>query len=301
MAIQVNSRVVNITGTTTAGVGKAVTILVTDKNNKIVYINQDISKLNSSFEFMFTLPSDAVEGEYKVLVGGDGLQTPNTKNFLYPQTSTVSLTAPVLLPLQVNDITDKTVKLSWSPSTGGTGTVTYTVVANNTSVINNLTSTSYQINSLLPLTNYAVKIIAKDSLGITSTSSILNITTSEVVIINTNETQISCVLNNQYSLIITGNNIKDFQNKVFSIKYDPAKLEAVDLCSLTKNVDLPLTINVKLDGTNIIVTEFDKLNGKIKFKLDKNLNQKQWRGAINIIKFKSLADGVTTTITQEIM
>ncbi|OJU15192.1 MAG: hypothetical protein BGN88_08890 [Clostridiales bacterium 43-6] len=125
----------------------------------------------------------------------------------------------------------------------------------------------------------------------------------EIKEINCNETDINCIKDKQFDLFITGNNIKTFDGVFYCVQYDPKKLQIIDLCSLTSKLDVPTQsndlINTQLPNSKVIIVELDKQNGKIKFKINTLLNEKQWTGIINAIKFKSLVNSYTTiTIKQ---
>ncbi len=299
--ISVGDTVITVSGTTNIGAGKTISLNANKKGQSTQLFatpKTTLTLADGSYAFTINISELAGNGEYTVTVTAEGVQVPVVKNFIYPQTVAEPLTAPVLLPVQNNDITDKTVKLSWYGSQGGSGTITYSLYVNGNLLIEQLTGTSYVVQNLSPKTQYAFKLVAKDSLGTEATSNILSVTTKEsaVVSVSTNTIQINCIEDKTYNIIVVGKNITDLSNKVFTLEYDPQKLEAIDLCSLTKAADVT---EGTVTGTDIIITEFDEMNGTIKFKLNKSFEGKQWTGVVNAVRFKSLVgNDQKTTIMQ---
>ena len=92
-----------------------------------------------------------------------------------------------------------------------------------------------------------------------------------------------------------GKNITNLSTKVFSLDYDPLKLEVVDLCSLTHAIEIE---DGNITGTVIEITEFDSESGLIKFKLNKTFEGKQWTGVVNAVRFRAKegSRGMTTIV-----
>ncbi|MEW5920985.1 MAG: stalk domain-containing protein [Bacillota bacterium] len=76
------TKLVTITGTISSGVGKEVTIRITDPIGNLEYINQKTSGEGGSFTFSYTMTSN-VAGAYDVTVGGEGVSTLAKTTFIY--------------------------------------------------------------------------------------------------------------------------------------------------------------------------------------------------------------------------
>ncbi len=86
---------------------------------------------------------------------------------------------PVPTGLKASGTTSTSTTLSWSPSNvGSCGPVTYMVFKNGTTVINNLSSTSFMVTGLSPATTYSFTVAASDSVGVSAQSAPLSVTTS---------------------------------------------------------------------------------------------------------------------------
>ena len=96
-----------------------------------------------------------------------------------------------------------------------------------------------------------------------------------------------------YNVTVTGKNISDLNNQVFNLCYDTTKLKAINLCSFTTAEN---KVVGAVAGTDIIITEYDSINGVISFRLDRNYNDKLWSGLVNSVKFESLVNSGTTIV-----
>lgn len=71
----------SITGSLTSGEFSTITISVTDPAGTVIYMNDASSQADGSFAAHYKLPSDAVEGVYRVRVGGNGISSLQTRTF----------------------------------------------------------------------------------------------------------------------------------------------------------------------------------------------------------------------------
>lgn len=78
-----NERNIKVSGCLRTGKNKAVTILVQSPKGNIAYIDQTDSDVNGLYSFDFMIPSSFSNGEYKVLVGGEDIETPFEETFVY--------------------------------------------------------------------------------------------------------------------------------------------------------------------------------------------------------------------------
>ena len=101
---------------------------------------------------------------------------------------------------------------------------------------------------------------------------------------------ISPKINEIYNVDVTVNNIASFQNRTFTLTYDSAALEIVDLCAYTKTKELAAG---EIAGTGITI--LDVSSGKITLKADKAVpSGKNWSGVINVLLFRALTNQPTT-------
>ena len=270
-----------------------VSLYVEGPTNRLEYIGNTTVE-NNAYSVSFELP-DPVVGEYRVKIKAENMDAPLSEIFTY---TSPPLIAPILSQPVDGDITDTTVSLSWDAAQGGTGYITYSIYVNDNLYVDNISGTSYTVENLSPQTQYDFKLIAKDSSQAEAVSIVLSVTTNESVVVgDSNTIQIDCVEHNTYNVIVVGKNITNLSTKVFSLDYDPLKLEVVDLCSLTHAIEIE---DGNITGTDIEITEFDSESGLIKFKLNKTFEGKQWTGVVNGIRFRALASSGVTTITQNV-
>ena len=104
-----------------------------------------------------------------------------------------------------------------------------------------------------------------------------------------------CVLNKEYNLVTTVENMPTNDDGQYTITYNPSKLELIDLCSLTYKKEL--TIGT-ISGTNIIIVSVDTSKGEIVFK-NPNTGNGNVSKVLNAFKFKGLVSDEQTTITIE--
>ncbi len=78
-----SGRYFTLAGCISSGAGKQITLLVTNPNQQIAYVNQVTSKENGMAVIYFALPEDALNGVYQVKVGGTDVNTPAELNFTY--------------------------------------------------------------------------------------------------------------------------------------------------------------------------------------------------------------------------
>ena len=89
----------------------------------------------------------------------------------------------------------------------------------------------------------------------------------------------------------------DVSSRTFTVKYNPADLDVIDLCSMTS---LNETAAGTIQGTGITILEYSA--GTIRFKIDKQLGAgRNWSGIVNTVKFKSKKATGQTSIEYEKM
>ena len=126
---------------------------------------------------------------------------------------------------------------------------------------------------------------------------------NELIVAGAGITTIQCETGRTINLIFTGSNIDKSKDISYTIKYDPAMLEVIDLCGITAEIDMPdpQTGILELPELGITITSHDSISGKICFTVSKRVvSQKAWSGVLNNIKFKCKQNGSTDikTITE---
>ena len=171
----------SISGSSSNGQGKQITILVKDPNGAIKYIDQLISGTNGAFSLMFKI-NPTVIGVYTVSIGGDGITAPFTNNFIINDLSTTDTTPPTAPTNLVSSVrTGTTIDLSWGASTDNAGVVGYDVYKNGTYLATAITA-SYQVVDLLSTESYQFAVKAKDAAGnISVSSNEITVKTTDVV------------------------------------------------------------------------------------------------------------------------
>lgn len=106
---------------------------------------------------------------------------------------------------------------------------------------------------------------------------------------------VDCVLNKEYNLVTTVENMPTNDDGQYTITYNPSKLELIDLCSLTYKKELSAGA---INGTNITIVSVDTSKGEIVFK-NPNAENGNVSKVLNTFKFKGLVSGEQTTITIE--
>lgn len=76
---------VTVQGSTSSGSGKSITIQSIDPEGSLDYIDQTLSTTSGTFSFVFT-PSNIMNGNYDVKLGGDGVASPYSQQYTFNQT-----------------------------------------------------------------------------------------------------------------------------------------------------------------------------------------------------------------------
>ena len=93
-----------------------------------------------------------------------------------------------------------------------------------------------------------------------------------------------------YKVNVTAKNMAGFDGRFFSLTYDPAVLEIVDLCALTGSQTLTVG---PVPRTGLTIESVS--SGEIVFSFDKAVpGGKLWSGTINIFKFRALGSQSAT-------
>ncbi|MBW7452968.1 S-layer homology domain-containing protein, partial [Paenibacillus sepulcri] len=96
-SVEINTNVVTVAGQTANVQSRDVTILVTDANENIAYIDQTLSDAQGNYSFTFPVNSDAFgAGIYTATVGGEGIVRTNAAAF--------TLAADTAAPAEVTNI-----------------------------------------------------------------------------------------------------------------------------------------------------------------------------------------------------
>ena len=106
---------------------------------------------------------------------------------------------------------------------------------------------------------------------------------------------VNCRIGVEYNLVTTVENMPSNDDGIYSITYNPSKLELVDLCSLTFKKEVQAG---SINGTNITILSVDETQGKIVFE-NPNTGSTSISKVLNSIRFKSLVSNEQTIITIE--
>ena len=106
---------------------------------------------------------------------------------------------------------------------------------------------------------------------------------------------VNCVANKEYNLVTTIENMPQNDAGHYKIKYDPTKLELIDLCSLTYKKELQVG---DIPGTSIKIVGLNMTKGEIIFE-SPNSEARNVSKVLNAVKFKALVSDVQTVITIE--
>ncbi len=218
-----NGRYFALSGCISSGAGKQITLLVTNPNQQIVYIDQVASKENGMAAIYFALPEDAINGVYQVKVGGTDVNTPAELSFNY--TSGVEVDPDPNPEPEPDPNPDPDPEPNPNP-------------------------------------------------------------------VNKNHT-ISKASNDEFRIIIDGNNVQSFGERVFVLDYDESVITPTSFYG-TRYED---TLQNGIYGSVNILSH---TAGEIKFKMN-NITIPQgrtWSGIMNVFKFKFIsANGGITEIT----
>ena len=288
-----------VTGNTRAG---EVTILVTDSNDEIAYVDQIESEANGQYIFDFRLPLNAVSGEYNAKVGGEGINTPLILSFMHtPATEPDSTPDPT--PTEIPIITAQLTKNDDNIIvTGNTraGEVTILVTAPNDEIayVNQIESEAngqYTFDFRLPINSmsgeYDVKVGGegvrnpvdlKFTYIVSSNSDVTPTPTPEPEFVT--EYTISRSSNDGFKLILNAENIEKFIDRTFVVKYDTSVITPISYWGLGYDNSTEAGLH---ESINII----SDTNGEIKFTImgETIPSNKVWNGVINVFKFRFIS------------
>ena len=91
-------------------------------------------------------------------------------------------------------------------------------------------------------------------------------------------------INSLFYLIVNIKNIPYLSSHIFTLEYEPAKIELADACAFTQETE---TTSGVIPGTNIEILSAE--SGKITFRINEELpSNKVSSGVVNLLKFKKL-------------
>ena len=175
------------------------------------------------------------------------------------------------------EIAGTTVKVSWDAVAGA---ARYEVEADG--VVKDCgTNISYVIENVVVATGHTYRVRAINSMGKSNWSEAVTVKAT-----NPSYT-IDCVQGEQYNLILTAEDVEDFNGNIFVVAYNKDELEVVDLNAMTEAIELTAG---KIEGTNIEIVKAEA--GRIVFRIDQEVeNTETWSGILDIIKFKAKVNG----------
>lgn len=188
------------------------------------------------------------------------------------------------------NITD--IQITWTPIENATYydieidgvAIGRTAAAINTEV--RTTTAIYTHTDLEPDKEHTYKVKAGNEASVSEWSTIITAKTKSP------SQTLNCIQDETFDLAIGANNIEQITSKTFTVVFDPAQLQVIDLCSMTPEQDIDIG---KIQGTDITITKYNIDEGIISFTIDlPETTAKAIDGAINTIKFKSKINGDTT-------
>ncbi len=106
-------------------------------------------------------------------------------------------------------------------------------------------------------------------------------------------------INSMFYLVVNIKDIPYLSSHIFTLEYEPAKIELCDACAFTQEIETTLGV---IQGTNIEVLLAE--SGKITFKINEELpSNKVSSGVVNLLKFKKLVSedvSITSKIERNI-
>ncbi len=106
---------------------------------------------------------------------------------------------------------------------------------------------------------------------------------NDICVAYTGGNLIECSDGQVFNLVFTGSNIQKSGDINYTVTFNNAHLDVIDICGLTPEAE---TQSGVIQGTGITITEVS--TGVIKFTVDKSvMSGTQWSGVLNGIRFKS--------------
>ena len=145
-------------------------------------------------------------------------------------------------------------------------------------------TTSYAHTGLVPDSQHTYRMMSKNTLSESSAWS------TPVTLKTKKSTQIypfDCVADETFNFIFTASNLENPSLYTFTITYDAAQLEVVDLCAATSKID---TAEGDITGSDVRIIQ--AVPGTVVFrKISAGTEGQAWLGIVNSIKFMSKITG----------
>ena len=302
-SITQNGRNIFIAGITTAGSGRQITIIVRNAESQaIAFLGQTISETNGAFSFAFLMPEGAVSGNYSVNVGSKDSSASANDTFEYEATNGTPSTAQITYSVMVNA---RNISINGTTSAGLGRSITLFVrnassqsiafIGQTVSGVNGAFSFAFLMPENAVSGQYNVTIGSQDtSVSVTDSFDYTSQSTQDEEYVVDGEINIACTIGEEVEVVLRGNNIRNFADKVFRVEFDGNCLEVIDCVGSTLKKDLGIG---KANYSRITILSISA--NEIEFSVDKNIVQGfMWSGTINVIKFKA-KQNVTTPIIFE--
>lgn len=93
----------------------------------------------------------------------------------------------------------------------------------------------------------------------------------------------------EYTIVLNASNITSFTNQIYTLTYDPAKLQLLDFAAQMDGESISAG---QVAGTALTIISHS--NGELSFTFDKGIpDGKAWSGVITVLRFKALGSGNT--------
>ena len=252
--IELSAYVPSVTGTIRCADGKNVVVNIVNTTDNIVIKNETITSSNGIYRLSSALPSLLYSKTYQISIVCNG-----NKGTL------MSINADI-----VSEIYKVTVSGTATTADGVTMDInaksTNTDLIDKYATISGTTTQSITIPNLIPSAAFNVSVDGYEEYTLAdeySLGSVNGIAGEEAII------------------VVKGQNIANFENRIFELIYDDSQLEAVDLFGLHPDNSVEIT-----QKGNVEIVSFTA--GCIEFKIH-NINipeGKVWSGVLNLFKFK---------------
>lgn len=198
-----------------------------------------------------------------------------------PWSGAISCTTDLAVPTGLNaSIEGSGIVLVWNAVDGATA---YDLEIDGV-IVEDIANTSYSATDLLPGTRHSFRIRAKNGATMSDWSEPCSQKTPGC------KKTFNCTAGEEFDVHLSGSGIRDFSNYVFTLEYDEAQLEVVDLHSPTHEKELT---SGNIPGTHIRILDYS--SGRIVFVLTEEvLLGREWLGIINTIRFRSKINGQAT-------
>ncbi|MGE5579277.1 MAG: fibronectin type III domain-containing protein [Bacillota bacterium] len=165
----------------------------------------------------------------------------------------------------------------------------YDIEADGVVVAQGVTGATYTHDNVVPNTEHTYRVKARNSVSEGEWSPPVTVQTSMPSV------TLGCVLGEVVDFVISVTSVGSVTERIFTVVYDPAKLEVLDLCATTPRTDMDIGT---IKGTDITVTRFDVgAQGQVIFTVGTPTPEgRTLDGALVTIRFRAKATGPASVL-----